>query len=182
MFWLILGLIVFFGIHLIPVTPIKNSLLAKLGEKKYRGVFSLISLAGLMLIIFGYRDMDYLSLWNPPENSREIAFLAMPIILILIVAGNLKCNINRFIKHPFLTGISLWGLTHLLANGDLSSSLIFSSFVIYSVCHILFSPRKPSVVKTFSLKRDALVIGIGIVFYAILVYFHQYISGVPLIA
>ena len=125
MFLLILGLILFFGIHLTPITSIKSLLLKKLSENKYKAVFSLISLVGLILIIFGYREMDYISLWNPLENAREITFWKMPVALILNVAGNLKCNINRFVKHPMLTGVILWGFTYLLVNGGLDSSMIF---------------------------------------------------------
>ena len=63
---------------------------------------------------FGYR-FPYLINWP----------LFMPIAAILLVAGNLPGNISRYVKHPMLTGIALWAFLHLLANGDLSSTIIF---------------------------------------------------------
>ena len=101
----------------------------------------------------------------------------MPVALKLNVAGNLKCNINRFVKHPMLTGVILWGFTHLLVNGGLDSSMIFfHSWFIRSL--VFCFHQKKNVSKTYTLRRDVLVVGLWCILYAIMVHFYQFFSGV----
>ena len=105
----------------------------------------------------------------------------MPVALKLNVAGNLKCNIKRFVKHPMLTGVIIWGFTHLVVNGGLDSSMIFfHSWFIRSLV-FCFHQEKRMFQRHMHLKRDVLVVGIGCILYAILVHIHQYFTVVQLL-
>ena len=98
MFVLIIGIVIFFGVHLIPLTSAKVNLVERMGEKKYQGVFSIFSLIGLIVMIYGFSLVDdcnpmmancntnNIHFWEPLEYSREISFILMPISIILLVA------------------------------------------------------------------------------------------------
>ncbi|MBL4680256.1 MAG: NnrU family protein [Pseudomonadales bacterium] len=182
MTFLVSGLIVFFLMHLLPSTSLKISLVSNVGEVPYKIGFSLVSLTGLGLIIYGYSLSSFEALWLPPAWGSMILMLVMPIVCILWVAAEVPNNIKRFIRHPMLTAMIIWGVGHLIANGDLASSLIFASFTIFSIVNILLvnkrSEFKPhdSVSKIWDL---GVVIG-GLLVYGLIFYFHGTITGMPL--
>ncbi len=113
----------------------------RLGENKYKGLFSLIALVGLLMIIYGYSRTDFYPIWDPLPYSKEIALALMPISMILLAAANIQTNIKKFIKHPMLIGILIWSFVHLIANGDLRSIILFGSFGLYALIDIFF-PKK----------------------------------------
>ena len=176
----ILGIMIFFGIHLVPIFPLKNILINRLGENKYKGLYSLIALVGLLIIIYGFDRADLHSVWDPLPYSKEIALSLMPISIILLVAAHIQTNIKRVIKHPMLIAILIWSFVHLIANGDLRSIILFSSFGVYALIDIIFSKKVLTTNNTLNctLTKDIIVIVIGLLVYAIIVYFHQYIAGV----
>ena len=176
---LILGIIIFFSIHLVPIFPIKNILINRLGENKYKGLFSLIALVGLLMIIYGYSRTDFYPIWDPLPYSKEIALALMPISMILLAAANIQTNIKKFIKHPMLIGILIWSFVHLIANGDLRSIILFGSFGLYALIDIFFSKKvlTTNIVAKYTLSKDIMVIIIGLAVYVIIVCFHQFITG-----
>ena len=179
---LILGIIIFFSIHLVPIFPIKNILINRLGENKYKGLFSLIALVGLLIIIYGFSRADFYPIWDPLPYSKEIALALMPISMILLTAANIQTNIKKFSKHPMLIAILIWSFVHLIANGDLRSIILFGSFGIYALIDIFFSKKvlTTNIEVKYTLSKDIMVIIIGLVAYLIIVYYHQFIAGVTI--
>ena len=179
---LLLGIIIFFSIHLVPIFPIKNILINRLGENKYKGLFSLIALVGLLIIIYAFRRADFYPIWDPLPYSKEIALALMPISIILLAAANMQTNIKKFIKHPMLIAIFIWSFVHLIANGDLRSIILFASFGVYALIDIIFSKKvlTTNIAANYTLSKDIIVIIIGLVVYVIIVYFHQFIAGVTI--
>ena len=179
---LILGIIIFFSIHLVPIFPIKNILINRLGENKYKGLFSLIALLGLLIIIYGFSRADFYPIWDPLPYSKEIALALMPISMILLAAANVQTNIKRFIKHPMLIAVLIWSFVHLIANGDLRSIILFGSFGTYALIDIFFSKKvlTTNIEVKYTLSKDIMVIIIGLVAYLIIVYYHQFIAGVSI--
>ncbi len=179
---LILGIIIFFSIHLVPILPIKNILINRLGENKYKGLFSLIALVGLLIIIYGFSRADFYPIWDPLPYSKEIALALMPISMILLAAANIQTNIKRFIKHPMLIAVLIWSFVHLIANGDLRSIMLFGSFGVYALIDIIFSKKvlTTNIAANYILSKDIMVIIIGLVVYFIVVYLHQFIAGVTI--
>ena len=177
---LILGIIIFFSIHLVPISPLKSILINRLGENKYKGLYSLIALVGLLIIIYGFGHADFYHVWDPLPYSREIAIALMPISMVLLVAANMQTNIKRYIKHPMLVAILVWSFVHLIGNGDLRSIILFASFGVYALIDIIFSKKVLTTNNTtnYTLAKDIIVIIIGLLIYAVIVYFHQYIAGV----
>ncbi len=179
---LILGLIIFFGIHLVPsATILRKRLLETLGDNGYRGTFALIAMAGFALIVVGKAYAPYVNLWVPPAWGRHAAHALMLPALILLPAANMPTNIKRFTRHPMLWGVAIWALAHLLANGDLASLLLFGSFAVYSLFDIWSANRRSeqSSQPRYTVKKDLIVVAAGLVAYAVFAFLHPYLFRMP---
>ena len=190
---LIIGLVIFFGMHLVPVTGVKSSLIERMGEKKYWSFFAIISLVGFIIIIYGFSlidtcnsmmadcETDNFYLWDSFEYSKEISFLLMPISIIFIVASQMKSNIKKVVHHPMLIGVLIWSFVHLLSTGDLRSIILFASFGAFSIIDIIFTRKTAEQGISFSILNDVVVIVVGLVLYSIILYFHEYVSGLQIV-
>ncbi len=182
--WLILGLAVLIGVHLIPAVPsLRLRLVTRLGEGAYRGLFSLFALTGLVLIILGMSQAPFIPVWHPPFWGTGLTPLFMLPAMILLVGAYLPGNIHRITPHPMSWGVVLWAVGHLLANGDAASLLLFGSLGLYSLFAIgsgnRRGARKATVVRTMD--RDMIVIGVGLLLYVALVFLHPILFGVAAI-
>jgi uncharacterized membrane protein len=144
---LALAAIYFAGLHLgIAGSPIRDRLVAAIGQNAYRGLFSAASLAGLIWLIVAYKYAPYFATWGAPQWWKPIAILLMLPAFVLVVLGLRTPNptavgmeglaarspegIVRVTRHPLLIGIGLWALVHLIANGDVASFLFFGALAV----------------------------------------------------
>ena len=126
MIWLLAGLAVFFGVHLIPSCPrSRENLIQRLGEWPYKGMFAVLSVIGLVLIITGMGRAERIVIWHPPAVAGLATAVAMAPALILLVAANFNGHIKRIVRHPMSLGVLLWSVSHLVANGELASLFLF---------------------------------------------------------
>ena len=137
MLLLILGLVVFLGIHSVSIVWAegRNRLAQQMGEGPWKGLYSLVSLAGFALIVVGYgaaREAPVL-LYTLPNGFRHLAALLMLPVFVLLLAAYLPGRIQRAAKHPMLLAVKLWALAHLLANGTLADVLLFGGFLAWAV-------------------------------------------------
>jgi uncharacterized membrane protein len=178
---LVLGLVLFLGIHLLPVlTGMRNAVFTRLGEKGYKGMFSVVSALGLVLIVVGYaRAPSEPRLFNPVPAAILIAPLAMIISFVLLASANMRTHIRRTLKHPMLLGVGLWATVHLLANGETKATLLFGAFLAYAVIDLVSATQRHAV-KTFApvTRQDAMAVGAGIVIALLVMTFHRYLFGV----
>jgi uncharacterized membrane protein len=179
---LIIGTVLFFALHLLPSLPLRASLVANMGANQYKILFSLISALGLGLIIYGFSLSHFVPLWEPLPWGRTAAIITMPVAVILLCAAELPNNIKRYVRHPMLIGIMLWGGTHLAANGDLASTILFMSFALFAIFDVIlvtvggrYKPKAP-----VSALWDLAVVIIGLVVFVLIFYFHGSITGMPL--
>jgi uncharacterized membrane protein len=179
---LVLGLVLFLGIHLLPVlTGVRNALFTRLGEKGYKSMFSLISAVGLVLIVIGYaRAPSEPRLFNPFPAAILVAPLAMIVSFVLLASANMRTHIRRTLKHPMLIGVGLWATVHLLANGETKATLLFGAFLAYVVIDLISATQRHAV-KNFApvARQDAMAIGAAIVLALLVIAFHRYLFGVP---
>ncbi len=185
MSFLIAGVIIFFGVHLVSAcTRCRENLAGRLGENGYRAVFVAGSVVGFLLIATGTAYVEFVPLYDPPGWGRQAAVVLMPVAFILLAALLLPTNIKRFTRHPLLWSFTIWSAAHLLANGDLGSVLLFGSFGLYSLFSMWSLNRRRAVKSTtaHSLARDALVVVVGVVVYGAVAYLHPYLFGVPALA
>jgi uncharacterized membrane protein len=182
---LVFGLVLFLGIHLVPTLPgVRNRLLERFGEKRYKGVFSLVSALGLVLIVVGYaRAPAGMRLFNPFHGAIAIAPIAMVVTFVLLAAANMKTHIRRAVMHPMLIGVGIWALVHLLANGHAKATLLFGAFLAYAVIDIISATGRHAV-KPFKpvAKQDAISIVAGILLALLVMTFHRQLFGVRTVA
>ena len=176
---LILGLIIFFAVHLIPMLAVKDRFINKWGKLPYMGIFSVVSAIGLALIIYGKGSAPFVSVWQPMAGSQWIPVILMLPASILIFLSHVPGNIKNTLHHPMLMGVALFSIGHLFANGDLASVLLFGSFFIYSVLTIfrllkkLGSNKEKSNRPIGKVNRwDAVAVVAGSLIYALLFSFH----------
>ena len=183
----ILGLVIFLGTHVfVTMRDRRAALVAQVGEWPYRGLFSLVSIVGLVLIGYGfaaYRAAGPIMVWYPPVWTRHIVVALMWPASILVAAAYIPGNIKRALKHPMLVGVKTWAFAHLLSNGDLGSILLFGTFLAWGV-YARISAKRRTDVKPITAPagwtNDALVVAIGVVVYLALGYaFHPVVIGVP---
>lgn len=180
---LTIGLAVFILVHFIPrLKGLRSGLVNALGDNGYRGLFSVLSLAGLGLIIYGYSIAEYADHFEPPLWGRHATMLAVLIAFILFAAANMKGYIRKIIGHPMVFGLGLWATGHLLANGDLASVLLFGAFLLYAIISFLWlSMSEARAEFTPHIKYDAMAIIGGTIVYGVVLFLHPYIIGVPVI-
>lgn len=185
---MIIGLLVFFAIHLVPTQPdLRAGLVERFGANAYKGVFAVLSLVGFVLIVMGYGKMQVLAgknpvIWVPPVWTSHIALLLMVFSMILLVAAYVPSNIKRIAKHPMLLAVKFWALAHLLANGDLASIILFGGFLAYAVFDRISLKRRAAASPSAAeggVVGDVIAIVAGLALYvAFLVYLHEQLIGV----
>lgn len=178
---LIAGLVIFFAAHFLPrLKTLRASAVQNLGAGGYKGAFTLVSLAGLALIIVGYRSSDFIHVYVPLESSRAIAHALMPFAFLLIVSANFPCNMKRFVRHPMLWAVLLWAITHLAANGDLASVLLFGAFGLYAAVDMALVNAQEPAPRPVERPRinDLLLVLISLVAYGATIWAHGAVFGV----
>ena len=158
---MIVGLALFIGVHLVPVAQgLRARLITTLGDKRYRASFAAVAAVGLILIIVGYHlRPERVQLYPPFAWARAAAPLVMTLSFILFAVANMRTHIRRAIRHPMLIGLILWAGVHLLANGDLTGTVLFGSFLAYGVVALVSAIRR-NAVKIFvpQWKYDAMAV------------------------
>jgi len=179
---LVCGLIVFFATHLLPTRPAWRLLLqAKLGPKRYRGLFSLVSMLGFVLIIVGMGRAPVVSVWETPAWGNMATSLLLAAAIYSLVASFLTSRLSMLTAHPMLWGVTIWAAGHLISNGDAASMLLFGSFVLYSLFDMASANRRGAIPKGRQslLKDEAKVLLVTALVFIGLLLAHPYIAGVP---
>lgn len=144
---LIIGLAVFLGIHSTRIVADgwRTATLARIGEMPWKAIYSLLSIAGFVLIVIGYgaaRQSPEV-LYTPPMWTRHVAaLLTLPAFILLAAAYVPRNAIKRAVGHPMVAGVKIWALAHLLANGTLADVLLFGSFLLWSVLSFTAARRR----------------------------------------
>ncbi|WP_375465590.1 NnrU family protein [uncultured Methylobacterium sp.] len=143
---LILGLVLFLGTHAFSMLRAKRAeVVGRVGEGRYKLGYTLLSLAGLVLIGIGfhaYRADGYIPVWDPPVWTRHIALLLVLLAFIALASAYLPGHIRARAKHPMLLAVKIWATAHLLANGDLGSILLFGGFLAWAVAARISAKRR----------------------------------------
>lgn len=184
---LLTGMLIFYGIHLVSLTPLKPKLKSALGEKPYKGLYSLVALAGLGIMIWGFgmarSGPDAARIvFNPPGWSFYVTAVFTFIALVLIGASHGKGNIKKVTKNPMSLGVAFWALGHLFSNGNLSEVWFFGGFLAYAVLDIIVSTVRGNTLSyTTRLKSDIIALIVAAVLFVIILYFHHFLFGVSVL-
>jgi uncharacterized membrane protein len=187
---MILGLVLFLGVHTLSMQrDLRAKIIASTGESGYKIGYALISLAGLVLIVWGfahYRAAGMWNVWTPPTVLKHIAVALMLPAVILVVASYIRGRIYTTLKHPMLAGVKLWAAAHLLANGDLGSIILFGSFLAWAVFDRISLKRRADAgappIPVGGVANDLIAVAVGFVAYLALAFaFHPVVIGVPVV-
>ena len=179
------GLAIFFAAHFFTAFArgTRAGLIDRVGGVGYRGLYSLVSLLGLALIVFGWLNASTHVLYTPPYWMRHIAYLLVLAGLIMVAAAYLpRGRIAARLKHPMLAGLKTWALAHLLVNGDVRSVLLFGAFLAYGVADRIALKRRGDMgAPAVSRFGDITAIAVGAAAWvAIYLFLHPIIAGVAL--
>jgi uncharacterized membrane protein len=184
---LIAGLVLFLGVHTFAtLRDARATAIGRLGEGPYKGLYSLVSAAGLVLIVWGfgrYRSGGYIPVWDPPQWLHPIALVLMWFAFVALAAAYSPAGkIKGLLRHPMLVGIKAWALAHLLVNGDLGSLILFGAFLAWAVYDRIAVKRRGDVGASSSgfTAGDAISLIVGSAAYAAMYWLHPWLIGVPI--
>jgi uncharacterized membrane protein len=184
---LITGILVFLGVHSVRMLAPgwRDARIAAMGEGPWKGTYSLVSLAGLALLVWGYSAARPVAadIWFPPSWMAHLSILLMLFALIsLAVAQFPSGRLKPILKHPTLLAVKIWAVAHLLVNGDLASILLFGSFLAWAVWNRIAVKRRGGALPVAGpVTYDIGAVVTGVVLWGLFIWqLHQWIAGVPL--
>jgi len=143
----VVGLILFLGVHSVRVIadPWRTASIARLGIGPWKGLYSLASLAGFLVLVWGYGQARQtpIVIWSPPAAMRHATELLTLIAFIFLAASKIPNNAFKARGgHPMLIGVKFWALGHLLANGTLNDIILFGAFLAWAVVTYVASRKR----------------------------------------
>jgi uncharacterized membrane protein len=185
---LILGLILFLGMHSVRVfaDDWRSAQIGRVGQQAWKGIYSVLSLAGFVLLVWGYGEARSapLVLWTPPAGLRHAASLLTLVAFVLLAAAYVPgTRIKRAVGHPMVAGTKAWALAHLLSNGTLADVLLFGGFLAWAVLLFIASRKRDrkagTVYAVGPVSRDVLAITVGVIAWAVFAFWaHAWLIGV----
>lgn len=185
---LVLGLVLFLGAHAVRIVAPgwRAAMIARIGEGPWKGVYSLVSVLGLGLIVWGYglARQTPVEVWTPPVWGRHLGATLMLVASIVFAAFEIRGNhIAAALKHPMLIGTMLFALAHLMANGTAADLALFGGFLVWAGADLVSvlnrdapSPRPP---RSPTWARTGAAVLAGVAFWAVMVYrLHAWLFGV----
>jgi uncharacterized membrane protein len=172
---LILGLVIFLGVHSVRIFAAgwRDSMMARLGENGWKGLYSVVSIVGFVLIVWGYglARQDAVLLWTSPIWLKHVAIALNLVAFILfaaylVPAGRMKARL----RHPMLLSVKTWAFAHLLANGTLPDLLLFGGFLVWALFDFRSSRMRDRAAGTVPVagpaRNDAIAVAVGVVIWA----------------
>jgi len=179
---LALGVLLWIVVHFFPAVAAgsKKSLVSRIGEYPYKGIFTLVTVLSLYLIISGWQSTTSVEIYSTPDWGGYASAVLILLAFILFFAPYPPNNLKRVLRHPQLIGTTLWGLGHLLSNGDSRSMVLFGGLAVWGIVEILLINRrdgdwtKPARV---SFLQDLSLILFSILAYTIVLFTHHMLFG-----
>ena len=185
---LILGLIAFLGTHSVRIfaDAWRSAQIARLGQHVWKGLYALISIAGFLLLVWGYglARAQPVVLYSPPLWTRHLAALLIIPAFVLVAAAYVPgTRIKAKVGHPMILGVKVWAFAHLLANGTLADVVLFGSFLVWAICDYVAARRRDRVAGTVyaagPASRDVAAVVIGLMAWGIFAFWlHGVLIGV----
>lgn len=185
---LILGLVLFLGVHSARIVAEgwRTQMLARVGELPWKGIYSAVSVAGFVLLVWGYglARQQPVVLWTPPRGMNHLAALLMVVAFVLLVATYVPRNgIKARVHHPMVLSVKVWSLAHLLSNGTLADVVLFGAFLVWAVFSFRAARRRDRAANTVyaagTASGTALTVGVGLVAWAAFAFWaHAALIGV----
>ena len=188
MAWLILGLVLFLGVHSTRIfaDDWRTAMLARLGEGPWKGIYSLLSIAGFVLLVWGYvQARQQVPLWDPPAVMRyATAVLMLPVFVFFVAAYVPRNAIKASLHHPQVLSVKVWAFAHLLSNGNLADVLLFGGFFAWAALSFTAARKRDRAAgrayPAGTLQQTLICVVTGLALYAAFVMgLHAWLIGVP---
>jgi uncharacterized membrane protein len=187
---LYLGMLLFGGIHLysLLLPGNQNTAIDALGQGRFKMIYSILALAGLILMIWGFAgsrsgpasadQLYYLGDW-----PRHAAMLLVLLAFIALGASHGKGYLKLWLKQPMSIGIALWSGAHLLANGKRAAVYLFGTFFVIAILDIVLSTIRGKVpAHEPRIRSDMIAVIAGVALYAVFLFgFHPYVLNLPVV-
>jgi uncharacterized membrane protein len=188
MIYLILGLVIFIGVHSVRMVADgwRTRTRQRLGEGAWKGLYSLASLAGFALMVWGFgmaREQPVV-LWAPPAGMRSVAAVLMLLSFVLLAAAYVQGNgIKSRLHHPMVLGVKVWALAHLLSNGMLAHVLLFGALLAWAVLNFRSARQRDRAAGTVypagNGRATAITVAVGVASWAIFAFgLHGLLIGI----
>jgi uncharacterized membrane protein len=185
---LVLGLIIFLGLHSTRIFAEggREKAIARLGEGPWKGIYSLLSVIGFVLIVWGFAEARYTApaLYTAPAGARHLTITFMLIAMVLLVAYFFKqSHITAAVHHPMVWSVAVFGLAHLISNGSAADLVLFGAFLVWAAADLVSSyarDRRDGVVypePSWRATVGAIVLGLGL-WVVIAFWLHYWLFGV----
>jgi len=189
---LTVGLLVFLGMHSLRFAndSRRDALIERFGMGAFKGLYSVLSGLGLVLIVWGFgiaRETP-LVLWTPPPGMRHLTFLLMLMSMVLLAAAYVPRNaIRARLHHPMVLSVKVWALAHLICNATLAHLVLFGAFLIWSVVLFRASRRRDTVLELQYAAGETvptlITVGVGVLVWLVLLgWLHGILIGVRLLS
>lgn len=185
---LVVGLALFLGMHAVAIVGLREAAVARFGEGPWKGVYSLVSLVGLGLVVWGYGQAaaQPVLVWAPPTWTQHLGFTLMLPVFPLLIAAYAPGFLQRALRHPMLIATLIWATAHLIANGLLHQIVLFGSFGVWAAADLVSVVRRPTQREMPGAPpgpfNDAIAVVVGLGLYvAFLLRLHEWIIGVALL-
>ena len=183
---LLVGLVLFLGVHLLLGIAPKAiaDLRGRLGPNAVKGLMALLSASGIALIVVGWRSAQTTWLYTTGPELRHGAMLLIAVAIYLFVVSSRPSVIKCHLRHPQLTGVLLWALGHLLANGDSRSLILFGALGAWAILEMLLINRRDGAwlkPPAPPLTSDLLTAVVAVIAIIALAWAHPWFTGVPVI-
>jgi uncharacterized membrane protein len=180
---LVLGILLWSLMHFLPAAApgVRRNLIGRLGENPYKGLFALLMIVSIYLIYRGWTAILPAAVYQPPAWGRHLTALLMMAAFVLFFAPYPRNNFRRLLRHPQLTGVIVWGVAHLLANGENRSLALFGGFVLWAVLEMALINRRDgawSRPDPAPMKNDILLVVVGLAAYIGMIFAHTWLFGV----
>jgi uncharacterized membrane protein len=185
---LIVGLVLFLGVHSLRIFADRwrTAQIARLGEGPWKGLYSLASIVGFVLLVWGFgraRAATVL-LWNPPFWTHYVAAVLTLIAFVLVVAAYVPgTRIKSWLHHPMVLGVKVWAFAHLISNGTLADVVLFGSFLVWAIADFASARKRDRIAGTVyppgTIGKDVVAVVIGVVAWAVFAFWlHGWWIGV----
>lgn len=185
---LIAGLIVFLSVHSVRIfaDDWRTAQIAKVGPKVWKGGYALLSLIGLVLIVWGYglaRQSPVVLYTTPAWTRHSAALLTLGAFVLIAAAYVPQTRIKARVGHPMVAGVKVWAFAHLLANGTLADVVLFGSFLLWAVFSYRAALRRDIAANVAyvigPMSRDITAVAIGaLAWTAFTFWLHEWLIGV----
>jgi len=180
---LVLGVLLWSAVHFVPslARPLRQALIERIGEGPYKGCFALGIVTAIVLMVVGWRATVPQAVYAPAPWAYSAAAVLMLLAFVLFGAGHTKSNLRRILRHPQLGAVVVWGIAHLLANGDTRSLVLFGGLAVWALVEMSLINRREGAWQRPArepLSAELKPLIIGAIVYGVFVFLHPYLFGV----